>query len=130
MLTLLVSSAFPRVQGPLPHLAQSAHYSLPLVLPSGSIGALLRFRLHRLFRRPPLSRFIPPSDSIGALTRYRSHRLFRQPPPHRPILPLAGAVFRSHRRRFGYGALVASGGLRGCRGELTRRASAASLKPV
>ncbi len=42
----------------VPHLAQSAHCSLPFALPSGSIGALLRCRLHRLFRHPPPSRFI------------------------------------------------------------------------
>ena len=71
-------------------------------------------------RSAPEPRFIPPSGSIGALSRCRSHRLFRQPPPHRPFPPLAGAAFRSHRRRFGSGA---TGGakLRNSRGSLLER---------
>jgi hypothetical protein len=42
-------------------------------------------------------RYAPPipSGSIGALVRYRSHRLFRQPPPPYPFPPQAEVGLRS-----------------------------------
>ena len=87
------------------HLAQSSDClfrKLPtpsLLPPLGAAG------LRNPFRQPPPPRFIPPSGSIVALLTTVRIAPFRQPPPRRPFLPLAGAVFRSHRRSFGYGAL-------------------------
>ena len=80
------------------HLAQSSRCSLCPACRRAGAGE------RRLFRQPPTPRFIPPSGSIGALTRCRSHRLFRQPPSPLPYPPLAGSGFRSHWRRFGFGA--------------------------
>ncbi len=117
-----------------PRLAQSAHCSqsassmvvliatapsppFRLIHPPGLLSPLGTARLlhqsHCSLRQPPPPRFIPPSGSIVALLTTIRIAPFRQPPPHRPFLPLAGVVFRSHRRRFGYGALVASRGIWG-----------------
>ena len=65
------------------------------LLPSGSIVALHRCRLHCSFSpasfTPPLSLHLAQSSHCSL----RSHCSFRQPPPPR---------FIRHRRRFGYGA--------------------------
>ncbi len=73
--------------------------ALTLACPAVSIVALLRSACIALFRPLPPPGLLPPLGAAGL------RNPFRQPPPHRLNLPLAGAMFRSHWRRFGFGAL-------------------------